>query len=92
MNTKVNKLVELYNMRSHKANRIVSLLEHHLPKRFYALEVTARCKKKRIEVSPQIVRDVKNFRTKNSKVLDIIVGFAVENEKAQNRIEENLKK
>ncbi len=92
MNTKVNKLIELYNMRLHKANRIVQLLDNHLPKRFYALEIAQRCRKKKIDVSAQIVRDVKGFRTKNSKVLDVIVGFAVENEKAQKRIEEQLEK
>lgn len=92
MNTKVNKLIELYNMRLHKANRIVTLLDNHLPKRFYAPEVAQRCRKKRIEVSEQIVRDVKGFRTKNSKVLDVIVGFAVENEKAQKSIEKQLGK
>lgn len=87
MNTKVEKLKELYNMRLHKADRIVKLLDNHLPKRFYTSEIKQRCLKKNITVSDQIIRDVKGFRTKNSRLLQIIVEFAIENEKAKQRLE-----
>lgn len=91
MNTKVINCHQLYNMQLHKAKRIVSLVDKYLPKRFYTAEVIKRCNEKNLTITEQIVRDVKNFRTKNERVLDIIIEVAIESQKAHKNIEENLK-
>lgn len=84
--TKVNKLKELYNMRSNKAKSIVSLIDEHIPD-YYTNEVIARCKRTGIEVNSQKVRNVKTFRRKNAAVLAVILEFARENKKAAKKLE-----
>ena len=86
MTTNVNKLQVLYNMRPHKAKRIVTKLKEHLP-RLYVSEVIARLKEQGITVNSQHVRDVKRFQRKDPKVLGVILDFAVENEKATRKLE-----
>ncbi|MGI0106701.1 hypothetical protein [Salinimicrobium sp. WS361] len=87
MNTKVNKLTQLYKMQSHKAERIVELIENHIP-RLYTDVIIERCKKNGIIVSDNVVKDVKLFRTKNVQVLNVILEFARENRKAQRKLEQ----
>jgi hypothetical protein len=87
MDTKVTKLMDLYNMQLHNAEPIVELIDEYIPKRSYTTEVLKRCKKKKIVVSDQVIRDVKSFRTKNPKILNVILEFARENEKAQKELE-----
>lgn len=85
MNTKVNKLEELYNMRSNKAARIVSLIDNYIPD-FYTNEVIRRCKACGIVVNSQKVRNVKTFRRSDPVILYVILEFALENKKAQDRL------
>ncbi|WZL88281.1 hypothetical protein VS868_11810 [Salinimicrobium sp. 3283s] len=87
MDTKVNKLTQLYKMQSHKAERIVELIENHIP-RLYTDVIIERCKKNGIIVSDNVVKDVKLFRTKNVRVLNVILEFARENRKAQRKLEQ----
>lgn len=87
MNTKVNKIKELYNMQLHKAKRINDLIDNHLPKKCYAEKVIENCEALGIPISNDIVRNVKNMRTKNSEVLNVILSIATENKKAQKKLE-----
>ena len=87
MYTKVNKIKELYKMHSHKAKSINDLLDNHLPKKAYAKQVIERCKALGIPISNNIVRNVKNMRTKNAKVLNVILSIANENKKAQKKLD-----
>lgn len=87
MNTKVNKLMELYNMQVHKAEPIVELIDNHIP-RTYTDVIIDRCKKKKISVSDNTVKDVKLFRRKNVRVLNVILEFARENQREQRKLEQ----
>lgn len=90
MNTKVNKLTQLYNMQSHKAKAIVQLLDHHLPKRCYTESIKKECAKKGIDVTDQVIRNVRSFRTKDIKVLNLIVEFAQEHEAAHKKLQKSI--
>ncbi|MBO2546060.1 hypothetical protein J0871_16710 [Salegentibacter sp. BDJ18] len=85
--TKVIKLKELYNMRSNKAESIVSLIDDHIPD-YYTNVIIERCKKRKISVNSQLVRNVKTFRKKDAAVLAVILEFARENKKAAKKLEE----
>ena len=90
MTTKVNKLMKLYNMQSHNANKIVKLLDNHLPKRSYTTEIVTRCNKKDITTTTDIVKEVRLFRTKNILVLNLIVEFAQEHEAAHKKLQKSI--
>ena len=74
-------------MRLHKAQKLAQRLDNHLPSS-YTKEVVKRCEERGIEVNSEIVRNVKSFRTKNPAVLEVILEFALENEKVHTRMEE----
>lgn len=77
-------------MRSHKAMRIAEKIEEYLPSR-YTEEIIKRCADLDLTVTDYYVKDVKRFKTKNAQVLNLILEFALENEKQHKKLEKTIK-
>lgn len=77
-------------MHSHKAKRLVERIDNYLP-RTYTAEIINRCAKKHkiLDLTDQYVKDVKRFKLRNPVVLEAILEFARENEKAQKKLEKH---
>lgn len=73
-------------MRPHKAKSIVDDFEKYLPYR-YISEVINRCKKNKVVVKSQYVRDVKRLQKKDALVLGVILEIAIENKKQHQKLE-----
>lgn len=58
----------------------------------YINEVITRCKKKRMIINSQYVRDVKRFQKKDPVVLGVILEFAREKQKAHKKLEQLAEK
>ena len=73
--TNIDKLKTLYNMQSHKAEKVIDLLDNHLPYS-YSKKVVEIAKKRRLETSETLVRNVKGLINKNLHILNIILEVA----------------
>ena len=77
-------------MQSHKARVIVELLDNHLPKRSYTDTIKKKCSDLEIEVTDQVIRNVRNFRSHDIKILNLIVEFAQEHEAAFKKLQKSI--
>lgn len=86
--TNINKFETLYDMQSHKAEKILSLFKY-LPFG-YTLEVQRRTNKERPELSSQTIRNVKAGITKDLYVLNHIIALAKEHKKEEDKQKNKL--
>ena len=89
--TNINKFQTLYDMHSHKAEKVEKLLKDHLP-HSYTGEVIERAKKQGIKTTSQVVRNVRNgFGPSNILIFSILLEVAKEHKEAAMAAQKKLK-
>lgn len=82
--TKIIKNKTDQDMHSHKET--LAFLSTYL-KKGYALEAKTRLKRKRINMSTSMIRNIKSGENINWKVLEVLAEMALENKKAKEKVE-----